>query len=676
MRVPFLVSSLILLAISGSLYGQSSADPFRVLRQTPIQGPRVTAYLRFQAELAWEQDELRRSVFKSIEGEEDLLRVQQTLRSKLVRMLGGMPETKTPLNPRITGQIEGKGFRVEKVIFESLPGFHVTALLYLPQNSNSNTRHPAILVACGHSPKGKAYYQTLCLRLVKRGYVVLCWDPIGQGERSQFWETGQGGSRYNLVCGEHAIMGNLAYLAGANLARWEIWDGIRAIDYLLTRPEVDTGRINITGTSGGGFQAAHIAALDARIRVAAPSCYISALPMRMSNRIFEDPDSDPEQDLYGMVSEGVDHPALLLLMYPRPVIVCAAVKDFFPVEGTRKTYREVAALYEHMGKGERIAITEGFHRHQFSDQNQDAAFQFLDRFNGMPPHRGLDPIEPIDEKLLQCTRSGQVRVDFPEGQSLIDLVRQYYNDSKHGSPQTLKRAYYGDGYPGIGNWPVVSFDDKLPSKAIAAESMGRMQLDGISIDKYLLHHSRGLTIPLLHIRRLVGDSPHVLLWFTLRGKATQDDWPRILQLVEQGYQVLTWDFRGLGEDRMFYKASSPDDPGLVSGDWQEAYANSLSSVLANYVYNSLLTGRPYFLQMMEDTEIVVRFATESLKLSGFSALGVDEAGLLASSIAEVIPGVALAQGQVDSGMTWSTLVTSGREVWPIQYLLPGGAYIH
>ena len=71
-----------------------------------------------------------------------------------------------------------------------------------------------------------------------------------------------GKSRYNLICAEHAVLGNLAYLAGTNLARWEIWDGIRAVDYLLTRPDVDSDRINITGTSGGGFQTALIAALD------------------------------------------------------------------------------------------------------------------------------------------------------------------------------------------------------------------------------------------------------------------------------------------------------------------------------------------------------------------------------------------------------------------------------
>src|SRR5207244_8745800 len=158
---------------------------------------------------------------------------------------------------------------------------------------------------------------------------------------SQSWDAKTDKSRYNLICAEHAVMVNLAYLAGTNLARWEMWDGIRALDYLLTRPEVDKERINITGTSGGGFQAAHIAALDPRIKVAAPSCYITSLPMRIYNRIFKDPDSDPEQDLFGMVSNGVDHAGLLLLMYPRPVVVLATEPDFFPIEGTHKTVREV-----------------------------------------------------------------------------------------------------------------------------------------------------------------------------------------------------------------------------------------------------------------------------------------------------------------------------------------------
>jgi len=134
--------------------------------------------------------------------------------------------------------------------------------------------------------------------------------------------------------------GNLAYLAGANLARWEIWDGIRAVDYLLTRPEVDAERISITGTSGGGFQTALIAALDERIKVAAPFVPISPLcPCGLRTAFLPIPISDPEQDLFGMISNGLDHPGLLLLMYPRPVLVAAAVLDFFPIEARARRAR-------------------------------------------------------------------------------------------------------------------------------------------------------------------------------------------------------------------------------------------------------------------------------------------------------------------------------------------------
>ncbi len=284
-----------------------TAQAFQCFENTMPRGPRVTPYLQYQTEQAWKQDDQRRAAWGAIHDERELLRAQDELRQRLLQMIGGLPAEKTDLHARITGTIQMDGFSIEKLIFESLPGVYVSALVYIP--TDHAKKGPAVLVPAGHAPNGKIYYQDLCQRLAKRGYVVLAWDPVGQGERSQFWDSKEAKSRYNLICAEHAVMGNLAYLVGANLARWEIWDGIRAVDYLLTRPEVDGDRISIVGTSGGGFQAAHIAALDKRIKVVVPSCYITALPMRIFNRIFSDPDSDPEQDLFGMISNGVDHPA-------------------------------------------------------------------------------------------------------------------------------------------------------------------------------------------------------------------------------------------------------------------------------------------------------------------------------------------------------------------------------
>ena len=630
--------------------------------------------MKYQTEMAWQQDDQRRKRWETIRSQEDLLKLQQELRGHLLKMLGGLPTEKTPLNPHITGRIQLAGFYIEKLIFESLPGVYVTALVFVPEDSTK--KHPAVLVPSGHSANGKAYYQALCQHLVQRGYVVINWDPVGEGERSQFWDAKKHKSRYNLICAEHAALGNLAYLAGTNLARWEIWDGIRALDYLLTRPDVDPERINITGTSGGGFQTAHIAALDPRIKVAAPSCYITALPMRVYNRIFQDPDSDPEQDLYGMISQEIDHPGLLLMMYPRPVFVAAAVLDFFPIEGTHKTVDEVRDIYSKFGHADRIAMHEGYHGHEYSLENQEAAADFLDHFNGMPQRRGFVPVQQLDEKALQCTRTGQVMLDFENARSLMDVIRDYYVEHKNRPAVDLKDLYYSDLYPGIKSWKVEEYQGALPkSREIIWQFMGSSQSGDVKIDQYLLRHSRYLEMPLLYIHK-EQNRQRVLLWLGENGKITPEDWPHVTKYLGEGYDIVSIDPRGLGETRMHYRATSPDDPTLANGDFDHAYVSPLSSVLADYVYNSLMTGRPYFLQMIEDVEITTEFVHEKINQQSERVLGMGDAYPLARAASEVLPNIKLISEPGSKTLTWSNLVDEKRELWPIEYLLPDGAYIH
>lgn len=639
------------------------------------EGPRITAYLRYQIDVAWSQDAARQKVWSTVHAESDLLKLQAQLRQKLLEMIGGLPTEHTDLRPVVTGKISMTGFTIEKVIYQSLPGVYVTSLLYVP--NDHARKHPAVLVPAGHSPAGKAYYQALCQRLAASGYVVIAWDPVGQGERSQFWDAKAGKSRYNLVCAEHAVLGNLAYLAGANLARWETWDGIRAVDYLLTRPEVDAERISITGTSGGGFQTAMIAALEPRIKVIVPSCYITALPMRVANRIFVDPDSDPEQDPFGMISNGVDHPGLLLLMYPRPVMIAAAVLDFFPIEGTRKSFREIRGLYEEFGHGDRIAMVEGYHTHQYSVENQEAALRFLNHFSGLPSPGGLPEIKPLNEKDLQCTRTGQVMLDFPDAKPLTEVIRQYFDRRKSSRRESLGAAYLGAGYEDVKGWAVSEYSGATPGHStIAWEFRGTSTWQGTVIDRFVLHHHRELQMPLLFIHRPSSKARKTLLWFSEQGKAAEADWPEIQKHVDAGYDVISFDFRGLGEMRMRYKAASPDDPRLVAANWEQAYSNPLSSVLGGYVYNSILTGRPYFFQMMDDAAIARRFAEERLhaKVVGVAAPGT--AYSVASAIAEVHPGISLVSEPGSKLVRWSELVDQKQELWPIELLLPSGAYIH
>jgi len=654
-----LVVGLSLAALAGSHSASAQEAPppaaFTVLDDPAEAGPRITPYLRDQLDRAWAQDEARQAAFAKVRTEADLLALRQELRTRVLDVIGGLPETRTPLNARITGTLPMDGYRIEKVVFESLPGLHVTALVYVPDAPGGPK--PAVLVPCGHSPDGKSFrnYQEISGQLARRGYVVISWDPVGQGERSQYWDAARGRSRYNLVCGEHAVLGNLACVAGTTLDRYMVWDGMRALDYLLTRPDVDPARIAVTGTSGGGFQSLYLGALDERIKVVAPSCFVTALPMRMANRIFEDPDSDPEQDPYRLLSAGIDHPGLMLLIYPRPVILLAAVKDFFPIEGTRKTFREVAALYRAFGHGDRIAMAEGVHGHMYSPENRRAAFAFIDRFSGMPVRTTLDPIQLLDAPALRVTPTGQVRVDL-NGRSLPEIIREEFRARPASPAKRTLADLYRDG----------------ADRVARGESAGTSTIGEVRV-RYRLYHGDHLVIPLLHIHRETPRRGRAVVVLALEGKVGPADWSAVRRRLDAGEEILSFDLRGVGENRMRYRAASGDDPTLAEADEARAYFNPLSGVLANHVYNSLLTGRPYFLEAIEDVEIVSRFAREKLGVARLVLAPSASARGLADAAAKVLPGLEVEAAADAPPFRWTEVVEQMRETWPIQYLLPGGA---
>jgi hypothetical protein len=652
------------------------ADAFRVLPPADAQGPQITPYLLYQTALAWNEDQLRLNRWSQVRSQNDLLQLRAELRKSVLEMIGGLPTVKTDLHATITGTVSAAGFHIEKLVYQSLPGFYVTALVYVPENGEKV--HPAVLVPAGHSPDGKNHYQALSQRLALRGYLVISWDPVGQGERSQFWDAAAKRSRYNLVCGEHAVMGNLAYLAGANLARWEIWDGMRAVDYLLTRPDVDGERISITGTSGGGFQTVLLGALDERIKVIIPSCYITALPMRVENRIFADYDSDPEQDLFGLISNGVDNAGMLLMMYPRAVMVATAALDFFPVEGAHKSYSEVSAFYKRFGRPDRIAFVESYNRHEYSLRNQEAALSFLDRFNNMPVRHGLPQVTEFSDAVLQVTRSGQVSIDYPDGQSLLHLIAAYPAQESHRNGKTLAEMYRSELDPDIASWTVNSYVGFSSTRELRWEAVGSSTAGAIRIDRYVLHHSTYLEMPLLHIHNDDSHPKGAILWFSLDGKASQKDWPRISSLISEGYELFSFDFRGLGETRMNYRVDASDNSNPAPDNFDDAYVNPLGSVFADYVYNSLLTGRPYFLQMMDDlkiAELFIRRRNPGASREPLTLAATGEAHTVAIRFKEIDPQVKILTPESASTLNWSTLVSQGQEQWPIAFLLPSGATI-
>lgn len=654
-----------------------------LVREVPPPGPQMTPYLRAQVDRAWAHDATRQARLDAVTSEADLLALQREIRGVMLDAIGDLPESRTPLNARVVGSEQFERYRIERVVFESVPGLHVTAVVYVPggpadpqlSGDTAVRRHPAVLFAAGHATIGKAYegYQQIAARLATLGYVVIAWDPIGQGERSQFWDVAKGDTRYDRVCGEHAVLGNLATLAGASISRWMVWDGIRALDYLLTRADVDAGRIAITGASGGGYQSAWIGALDSRIAVVAPAAFISALPMRMANRIFEDPDSDPEQDPPGLVSAGVDHVGLLLAAYPRRIHISGVTRDFFPIEGTRLTFRRVRDVYARFGHGDRVVMSEVYARHSYAEASQLSAFRFMARAFSLPVPDALPDVETLPAERLQVTPTGQVRVDLP-GRSVTDVIRDYYDT--HRARRTVDvAALYAralDTVAAEGPPRIEPDAGQRGPNLVTWTRTGSATWQDVTIDRYLLRHDGLQEIPLLHIRRRQPGA-RTVLHVDLRGKVTPARWDEVSAHVRAGADVISFDLPGAGETRMPYHVVT--HPYIEATTDEVRHDHPLSSVMGNHVYNGLLTGRPYLVDALRAVDVVRTFATNHLGASSLAVTGPGTSATLAATAAAVLPGVSLEVAPDAQAFDWSEAVTTSRELWPIQYLVSGGAYI-
>ncbi|HQO35025.1 MAG TPA: acetylxylan esterase [bacterium] len=382
---------------------------------------------QYQWDLVQKADSARREKLAQIQTVPQWEARKQYVRDTIMEMIGAFPE-RTPLNARVVGRLDHPDYQVEMVIYESRPNFYVTANLYLPKNHPLPA--PAVLFACGHYPEGKAAenYQRCCIGLAKKGYVVLSFDPLGQGERFQHWEIDLHKSPTGATIFEHAKLGNVCILLGFNLANYFIWDGMRSLDYLLSRPEVDPTRIGGAGNSGGGTQTTYIASLDDRVTVAVPDCYITTLKHRIETR----QGADDEQNFNPCFQYGIDHFDLLSLRAPKPIQINAAIEDFFPLAGARQTAEDLKNLYGFYNATERVNIAELPGPHAYDKPHREATYAWMNRWLGNEAAGDTEPeieMYMYSEGLLQCTASGQV-VESLGGETVYTLNKAFYR--KHG----------------------------------------------------------------------------------------------------------------------------------------------------------------------------------------------------------------------------------------------------
>ena len=260
--------------------------------------------------------------------------------------LGGLPSEKTPLNAQEGPVVHGKGFRLQNVLFESQPGVFVVGHLFLPDAAAFRPPYACVMMPLGHSDRGilNPCYADHLVRTARAGLAAFAWDPLSQGERRQC------AARFDATWGEcaceHTRLGARGWLVGWNFARFRIWDAIRTIDYVQTRPEIDGTRLGVAGTSGGGTMSAYLQAWDARISAAFPNCYVSSLREVFAARGCH----DAEQFYFGQLRDGVNHAAMLALGQPRvKLAVGSRWKDYFPQRGAEETFATFTNVTARLG---------------------------------------------------------------------------------------------------------------------------------------------------------------------------------------------------------------------------------------------------------------------------------------------------------------------------------------
>ena len=393
---------------------------------------------RYLVRVANEARDQRRQIINAISTRQGVLDRQKAVVSELWKMLGG-PLDRTPLNPRVVGTVERPGYRIEKVAFESRPRLYVTANLYIPAGAG---RRPAILGPLGHSVNGKAWpsYQKLFSNLARKGYIVLAYDPFGQGERIEYPGSRPGQSALGGGTSEHEYAGRRLILLGANFGLFRAWDGIRGIDYLLTRPEVDPDRIGCCGQSGGGTLTQFLAALDSRIRAAVVSMGNTE---NLAQGDVEPPGSadDAEQNIVPALARGIDRADLLYAFAPKPLLIGITLHDaghtYSPeyVSGSLDLLGEYKRAYGLLGAGDRVALQATTVSHGYVYEMRRATYAWFNRWFEMKNADDDETSQAVEtEATLYVTPTGFVTTSL-RGETALSLTRQMA-DEIH-TPSTL-----------------------------------------------------------------------------------------------------------------------------------------------------------------------------------------------------------------------------------------------
>lgn len=586
------------------LYGQNILTQKDI---TVLKEPGNTMMRSYLTNIVDKQFAVRDSLLSTLKSAKDWDKRSQTIRDSMISWTGPLPE-RTPLNARITGRIEREDYLIEKILFESRPDYLVSANLYLPKNISGP--RPAQLNVIGHAQVGKAdeRYQRMSIALARKGFVVLTIDQLGQGERQvsdyASWRSAPGNA--------HQIIGIQAFISGTHLFNFMVWDAIRAIDYLVSRPEVDADKICMTGSSGGGMMTTYILPFDDRISVAVPTCN----PNTWSYRVHAGLATDHEQVFFGAFQSSIDPRGdPLFAQVPKPLLLNTTTDDNLnPPGGVWDLSAWLHKSYSAHGVPEKFTTTMVRAGHAYNQEQREITYSWMLRWTGNDAADLWEDDALLEKEADLWAATGGNVFNEPGSRPDRELVLDYLHKHKANWGKIETSEAVKDHRTEMTALIEKILNTDLSDIKVKYDFIDTRIVKDITIRPFLLEPEAGIILPGVMLESATkAYGRNVILYINESGKSTiLEDIDIVKELLGKGYRICAVDLRGIGE-------TSPDMSGRF---WD------------------FLAGKPIFGQRVKDILALTKWLKESevdadgIKLwgTGMCALYGAFAGVLSDDI--------------------------------------------
>ncbi len=528
------------------------------------------------------------------------------------------------MNTRTTGELKRAGYRVEKLVYESRPHLFISANLYVPEGQG---RFPAVLFQSGHYWEAKAYpsYQRCCQGLVQLGFVVLAFDPMGQGERINYLDDSGTHSRLSSCDAEHTVPGKQFILFGDSSTRFQLWDAVRSLDYLFSLPFVDAQRVGSVGHSGGGTLTMLLAAADERLTAAAV-CMGNA--ENMVQFPFRSPGAmdDAEQNFVYSGPPGFDRWDLFYPFAPKPMLIWPSDRDFFAtyspdyIRNGWQEFQRLKKVYETLDHADHLKWADTPLPHALAYDSRLLIYNWFSRWvkNENSAVQEEPPVQPEAVETLWATPKGSVVRSLNGATPHLLIKNRRVQRSPAPLTDLLKLVARKQSSPGITTGRVRSRDINVEVLEISSDP-------AVWLPAFLLvgdRTPRGAPVLLV-----LDEKEHDRLWFA----------PEVDQILAEDTPVIcTAELRGVGAVIPEFSSGAADYEA-----WHQQEEN--------YAWASLALGKPLAGQRVTDILALVaalrRHPGTSARQIYVAALGeMTVPALFAASLAPDINGLYLAGG--------------------------------